>query len=41
MKTSHYVVTGLLVVGLLYVYHTMIANPGTFGKFTSGLGINR
>lgn len=41
MKIKHYAIIGLLIVGLLYVYHTMVANPGGAKKFLGGLGINR
>lgn len=41
MRAKHYIITGLLIVGFLYVYHTMVANPGSFGSFKTGLGINR
>lgn len=41
MKVSHYVVTAILVIGLLYLYHTMIANRGSAKGFLGGLGINR
>lgn len=41
LSTKHYLVFGLLIVGALYVYHTVVANPGSFGSFKSGLGINR
>lgn len=41
MKISHYAITILLIIGLLYVYHNFVANPGTRKSFFSGLGINR
>jgi hypothetical protein len=41
MKATHYLVIGLLVIGLLYLYHTTIANPGGLKTVLSGLGINR
>lgn len=41
MKVRHYIVIGLLLIGLLYVYHTFIANPGGFKAGLRGLGINR
>lgn len=41
MKVGHYVVTVLLIVGLLYVYHNFIQKPGGVKAGLSGLGINR
>lgn len=41
MKISHYLITALLVVGLLYVYHNFVANPGGLKSGLKGLGINR
>lgn len=41
MRVKHYVIVGLLIVGLLYVYHMFVANPGGIKAGLSGLGINR
>lgn len=41
MKVSHYVITAILVIGILYVYHNMVANKGSAKGFLGGLGINR
>lgn len=41
MKVSHYVIIAIMVVGLLYVYHNMVANKGSAKGFLGGLGINR
>lgn len=41
MKLHHWVYIVIFSVGLLYVYHTMVANKGTFKGALSGLGINR
>jgi hypothetical protein len=41
VKIKHYLFVGLLVVGLLYVYHMMIAQKGSASSLLSGLGINR
>lgn len=41
MNTKHTVITILLIVGLLYVYHVFVAQKGTFGQFKTGLGIAR
>lgn len=41
MKVKHYFVVGILLVGLLYVYHTFVANPGGVKAGLAGLGINR
>lgn len=41
MKVRHYVITAILVVGLLYVYHNMVANKGSVKGFLGGIGINR
>lgn len=41
MKITHYVIIAILVVGLLYVYHNIVANPGSAKGFLGGLGINR
>lgn len=41
MKVSHYVITLLLIIGLLYVYHNFIQKPGGVKAGLQGLGINR
>lgn len=41
MKMKNYVIVGLLIVGLLYVYHMFVAQKGTLQGALSGLGINR
>ncbi len=41
MKVRHYVITAILIIGLLYVYHTMVANKGSLKGFFGGIGINR
>lgn len=41
MKISHYLIIALLIVGLLYVYHNFVANPGSLKGGLKGLGINR
>lgn len=41
MKWTHYLTVGLLVIGLLYVYHMFVANPGSLKTALKGLGINR
>lgn len=41
MKLHHWVYIVVFGVGLLYVYHTMVANKGTVKGALSGLGINR
>lgn len=41
MRVKHYIVVGLLIVGLLYVYHMFVANPNGLKSGLAGLGINR
>lgn len=41
MKISHWVILAILLIGVLYVYHNFIANPGTLKGGLKGLGINR
>lgn len=41
MKIRHYAILSVFVIGLLYVYHTFVANPGGFKAGLKGLGINR
>lgn len=41
MNTKHMVITLLLIVGLLYVYHVFVAQKGSFAAFKGGLGIAR
>lgn len=41
MNTKHVVITVLLIVGLLFVYHNFVATKGGFAGFKSGLGIAR
>jgi len=41
MRVRHWIIIGLLVVGLLYVYHNFVANPGGVKQGLKGLGINR
>lgn len=41
MKLSHWFITALLVIGLLYVYHNFIQTPGGIKQSLKGLGINR
>lgn len=41
MKVKHYVLIALLIIGFLYVYHTVIATKGGAKGLLSGIGINR
>lgn len=41
MRTKHWVLTVLLIVGLLFVYHNFVATKGGLAGFKSGLGIAR
>jgi hypothetical protein len=41
VKIKHWLFIGLLVIGFLYVYHTVIANKGGVKGLYTGLGINR
>jgi hypothetical protein len=40
MKAKHWVITGFIVVGALYVWH-MWSSHGSFKSAAAGLGINR
>lgn len=41
MRTRHYVILGLIIIGSLYIYHNFIANKNGLKAGLSGLGINR
>jgi hypothetical protein len=40
MKTTHWVIITLTIVGVLYAWH-MWSTHGSFKSFTQGLGVNR
>lgn len=41
MRTRHYVILGLIIIGSLYVYHNFVANKGSLKSGLAGIGINR
>lgn len=41
MRAKNYLIIGLLIIGLLYVYHMFVAQPGSLRAGLAGLGINR
>lgn len=41
MKGMHVVWTVALIVGVLFLYHTLVQNRGSLAMVKQGLGINR
>lgn len=41
MRMRQWAIVVLLIIGLLYVYHMAIAQPGSVKGFLGGLGIKR